>query len=457
MSKKNKKIDKEILKPIFETLGEGKIICEDGFENNVKFWIKLNQNGITTGELEFINIKNPKLLEYLRRSEHFKIRGINKEGENVAAKECFITGIHEKWNKVISVKAKISIGKLEFPYREISRDSKGIQIKFYVTNMFSTFRVILDTEIGELRINHFRDIEKLESMMKEYNTPLITSVISLHIPKDKVTTTQETITMAREFIANFLKLTSLAQTSWHSVVAVSAYEIKCNEQMPRIFFEIIHTKIKQPGNFGLTDKISIAYFLKSVLKGYSKKIDKKHGFSYALEWYVDSWNSGNLETRFLCATTSLELLLEKFHFDNNTEFLISDDKFEKFRKKIKNQMKQILIEMNVDDKTQSLMYNGIDAMQRRSYRNKAKMLLEHWEIKYDDLEITLEEIIKIRNKITHMGRVKTVENDDSILFRAYKGIFVLLTRIFLAMLNFDFEYWDIIKRDYVKFTDVRIV
>ena len=96
-----------------------------------------------------------KLLKRLR-SEHFKINGVTGEQEKIIAEECFVTKTHEKYSDVISIKAEISIGKLEFSCKEISKDSDRILIKFYVTNMFYTFRIILDTEIGRLYITPSR-------------------------------------------------------------------------------------------------------------------------------------------------------------------------------------------------------------------------------------------------------------------------------------------------------------
>ena len=179
-----------------------------------------------------------------------------------------------------------------------------------------------------------------------------------------------------------------------------------------------------------------------------------HGLSYALEWYIDSWNIRNLETKFLCATTSLELLLEKFHSDNKTEFIIPKNTFKEFQREIKPEIAKILTCLDIDIEKQKLMCKSINAMQRRSYVDKIKMLLERLEIKYDDLDISLEKLVAIRNKITHMGRLK--DDEQTEMLKAFKGIFVLLTRILLAILNFDFEYWDIVKEKNVKFDDVKI-
>jgi hypothetical protein len=94
-------------------------------------------------------------------------------------------------------------------------------------------------------------------------------------------------------------------------------------------------------------------------------------------------------------------------------------------------------------------------MQRRSFVDKFGMLLKDWGISYQDTEVTLEEIKKVRNNITHQGKYAeaSVETLD-YLSRVYNGLFNILTRIFLAMLNYDGDYLDAPRSRWVKFAEV---
>ncbi len=73
-------------------------------------------------------------------------------------------------------------------------------------------------------------------------------------------------------------------------------------------------------------------------------------------------------------------------------------------------------------------------------------------IKYDDLKITIENIVSIRNDITHRGQPSGDESKE--LFRVYKGLITILTRIFLAMLKYDGDYWDFAREETIKFNTV---
>lgn len=451
MSREKREDNIDIFNPIMETSGNCVVFWDDGFCNDASFSIYLNKNGKTTGLLKFQNVKDPHALrKHVSNNTVLKLEGTSSEREKIIADKCEITKRQEKWADSLEINTEISIGKLEFPDGQISESSEGLSIKFYVTNMFKTLRVILDTDMGKLRIYHFEGMDRLEFLMKEYNIPLITSSIILNVPKDKVTTLDDTIKRTKEFVQDFLKLTMLAQTSWQSVVAVTAYDHTSDGKNSRIFFEILRAKTKQPSSLGLASEGGYQYFLKSALSGYDAEVDKKYGFSYALEWYIDSWISANMETKFLCATTSLELLLEQFHAKNGTDVLLDDEKFKEFKEKAEEKLSKILRSMGVEKETRGLMYLGLNAMKRRSYLNKLTLFLEYWKIKYDDVGVTLEDIVKIRNKIIHEGKVSTSDP----LWYSYKGLFTILTRIFLAMIKFDFEYWDITKTKYVNFKDV---
>lgn len=443
MSKKRENADEgEVFKPLLEESGEGKVIWKDGSENDVEFSIKFNQNGHTQGNLEYLNISDSgNLIKYLDEGHPFVFIGKDSHDEEFTAEHCFTTRQTQSWGESFSASAEIAINKLKYPDKPISEKSQGLSLRFWIVNMSKTFRVFIDTELGQLSIRHFKDMDRLESLMKNYQMPLLTSVIHLEIPKEKVTTVSETIKKAKTLVENFLKITRLSQTSWHSMVAIDAFDRNGDDKMPRVYFEILSAKTKVPHSLGLTNMAHASYFLNSAWKGYSEETDEKYGFTYALEWYVDSWGSSILETKFLCLTTAFELLLEKFHAYNDSEKLLSDEKFREFREKVKENFSNVLKDMDVNSETRSLMYNGISAMQRRSYLDKAKMLLDYWKIKYDDVGTTLEEIISVRNELTHRGRFKPEEEDSADeLLRMYKGLFSIITRIFLVMLNYDGKY-----------------
>lgn len=103
------------------------------------------------------------------------------------------------------------------------------------------------------------------------------------------------------------------------------------------------------------------------------------------------------------------------------------------------------------------IYGSMKGMERRTFLEKFEMLLNNWGITYSDLGITLSEIKNVRNKITHEGRYyDKVENQSQVdyLFKVYNGLFNILTRLFLAILNYDGMYYDIPNSRWIKFEEV---
>jgi hypothetical protein len=115
---------------------------------------------------------------------------------------------------------------------------------------------------------------------------------------------------------------------------------------------------------------------------YSDTLTEHHGFDYALEWYVKSSSAGILETRFLNATTALELLMNYFHRRNEG----SD--FDEFYEDIMKFVNEKLTSSKLDNKTKDALRGNISGMKRRSFTEKAELLTHKWRISISDLQIS---------------------------------------------------------------------
>ena len=96
------------------------------------------------------------------------------------------------------------------------------------------------------------------------------------------------------------------------------------------------------------------------------------------------------------------------------------------------------------------IYMKLRGLNRRSIKKGIESLLDHLKIKYDDLFDDLNEITRIRNRITHSG---TYDDFDE-LFEVHNRLYVLLTRIFLSILKYDHQYFDWTKSEWVNCKDV---
>jgi hypothetical protein len=88
--------------------------------------------------------------------------------------------------------------------------------------------------------------------------------------------------------------------------------------------------------------------------------------------------------------------------------------------------------------------------------NKAHDLLRYWGISYDDADLGFEEIVKVRDQITHRGKYYSEDTDTEFenVFKAYKSLALILPRIFLAMLKYEGQYLDTITDRWIQFREV---
>jgi len=140
--------------------------------------------------------------------------------------------------------------------------------------------------------------------------------------------------------------------------------------------ELFYPKTKNPYSIGLANTASYPPFIASAWKGYFEDIDKKYGFTLALEWYLDSWSSSILESQFLSASTCLEMLMDNFHSINHSEYILPEEKFSKFQKQIRNFVKKNAESFGFDASTRGLIYENLgQSLNRRTFVNKAELLL----------------------------------------------------------------------------------
>jgi hypothetical protein len=156
------------------------------------------------------------------------------------------------------------------------------------------------------------------------------------------------------------------------------------------------------------------------------------------------------------ATTCLEMLMDRFHTQMGIEFMLDEKLFNKFYYDLQDFSSKWMKENAVPADVRASIYRSLKGINRRQYVEKAQMLLDHWGITYSDTGITLEDIVKIRNNITHRGKHECgndIESFDEIV-NAYEGLFAILTRAFLSMLGYEGQYYDPRKGDWIDIASV---
>lgn len=447
-----------MLKPFtsFKYEGSGAVTFEDGYSINVKFVLQLHKNGLISGELEFPTF-DVSLWSYLNKMTIFILKGQeNRDRRNLRAEGCILAGLNESERK-----GKFGAHEVLIDNDILDSRIKGkLHLHYGILNLYEVFGgACVDTNLGQLKLINYTDIRESEKLMSLYHMPLITSSLQFLLELNGLQSLRDILDGASKTVYDFLKITSLAQTIRHDWVLLEVSEVLDEETLyiRPILHKLRSPALKSPHIRMNTTAVYFEHFVRSAWRGYSVDIEEKYGFDMALEWYIQSNNGGSLETRFLNATTRLELLMEKFHSVKGTNKLFDEESFRNFYNSMKAHAKKLLSEMGVDDRTQQAVYGSMKGMERRTYLEKFEILLKNWGISYSDLGITLSEIKDVRNKITHEGRYYDkveIQSQVDYLVKVYNGLFNILTRLFLAMLNYDGKYYDIPNSKWIEFEDV---
>jgi hypothetical protein len=440
--------------------GLGDVAFSDGRFAPANFSVQLHKNGIIAGELDFSRF-DFSLWSYLKDMPRFSLTGQeNQSNRALLAEKCYLTGLNEANRKCTFGSREVIIGTdlLDNPVKQ------KFHLHYGIVNLYEAFGgACVDTELGKLRLVNFTDIKESEKLMSLYHMPLITSGLQLMLEPSPLQSLRMALENASNIARNFLKVSSLAQTIRHDWAFLEVSEVfdkvLDEEIIPiRPVLHILRSPVPRSPYIRMNaPAVYFERFVRSAWEGYSTNIEENYGFDMALEWYIKSNSGGTLETRFLAATTCLELLMEKFHSQNSTDKLFEEGYFKNFYENMKAHATELLMQMGVDEKTMHAVFGSMKGMERRTFIDKLEMLLGNWDISYADLGVTLSEIRNVRNKITHEGRYyNNVENQSQVdyLFRVYNGLFNILTRLFLALLRYRGLYYDIPNSKWIDFGEV---
>jgi hypothetical protein len=443
---------------------EGQARCdfEDGLSDNVNFTLQMMTNGRIVGELQFLTFSHGKIKQqYNIENIKFRLNGHLKDSKvTVLTEHCSFSTLSIKYD--ISQGTISLTGKPRFSTSEVSfyPENKSViprnevLVIFGLVNFYGTDGVVVNANMGKIELSRNHTMKKLADIARLFGIPLITSNLRLTI-QPSGSRLADIIIESTKVIDNFLKITSLSQTTWHEWAFFIVYERKESSQEYRQIYRQLRTpKAKNPISRQLF--YDFRYFIETAWEGYSEALEDKFGFGLALEWYVES-NSGILETKFLNAATCLELLMDKFHSQQGTDMLFDNDiVFGKFCNAMKEYAKSLLEELKLDENKRRAVYSSMTAMKRRPFVDKCEMLLKYWGISYADTGITIDEIVHVRNKITHEGRFSDIPNVESVsyLWKVYNGLFNILARILLAMLKYRGQYFDAPNDRWINFADV---
>jgi len=456
MSDSNKNVLKSIFEPVLTFKGEGKL-ATDSICLNVNFQCRQLQNGRIAGEILTQDITmEPAVWKIFDNHEEFVLEGMDlRSGSKVVVNRCVLVSFSSKesW-----LEARFNAFELiQNPERLKDMPTNPLVVVFGVLNVDETFRVIVDTPLGKLYLAHVKDRKEILDIVKSRGVSTITAYAEIHIAApERNKTFSDILQMAQEVMEGFLQISRLAQTCYHEWCNVSIYQKgEDSESFNLVLLKLSKPKGKQPSYRGITNPAHSSYFFESAYRGYNPKLNETYSFDIALEWYLEANLASVLESKFLAACTCLELLVSKHNAATNSKFILDPNKFSKLLGPLESVAMDIMKELEIsNDKVQQICIK-LSGLNRRTFKEGIESLLQSLGIKYGDMNLKLQEVIDFRNKIVHTGIFSThVLRDFKRLSDCFNKLYVVLTRIFLSILNYDHDYFDWIRGDWVHFKEV---
>ena len=446
---------------IMSIAGNGKATFDGTKTVEVSFTAKMLPNGRFEGELVF---PTDFLEDFMGFSSSGEITVFDFDGSSTLSgqetatsmRTCFLTSFESSMGEAVSLKSGFVAQEVIFQKdSEETKPTGRVLIGFELVNVFETFRVILNTDLGQLTLRNSKDMKALEKTMETYGAPMVSAQALLETRLDGSRSLGNVLNQATELIERLLRITSLAQGSWHTWVAVSVYKEGGPEDgFERLYLKTRYPKLKRPSHRSITNVAHSSYFIQSAWNGYSSEEVKKYGYDVALEWYNEANSAGVLESKFLNATTCLELMMDRYANVAGNEFYLTEGNFSTLKGRLESEATTWAKANGVNEEDSKGLRDNLNGLNRRSYSRKAKALLAFWRVKYDNLGVGIRDIVMVRNEITHTGGILAGDKQDR-LFSTFQALMMILVRVFLAILRYEGQYFDWVRQDFVDFATVR--
>lgn len=416
---------------LYEFSGKGKIIFEENASITANFQVYQLNPGNLDGSLFFTTI-NSKLNNVINFDKTFRLDGGTVKGLKISAEGCgvYTTNIVQTDNldyPLITARFHIGILKVYNVNLENSENEEAtLCIEIGILNYYARTNFLINTEIGEIESSNRLSNDDI-NIFKNLHIPNNTSVLRLKVKGGN--TIEATKEKLFKVVNRILELASFAlrvELRW------SYYTVFLNEfsDSQFIYYESISRLPVIPNTNYNVEESRIGEFINRSYDNYSDQLNEKYNFTLALKWYLDSMTSRYEVMRFISASTSLESILDSF--STESESVLPKKEFKELRNKL-----EFLVETEIGNKIPSddleTMLKRIAEINRRSYRKKAERLLESLGILDDRRREALKEIIEVRDRITHSGRlVDPVDKKKTV--KTYLELISILTKVFHKIL-----------------------
>jgi hypothetical protein len=465
----------------FQFFGECSVQQKQNLEGirKITFDIGLRTNGVILGTLKLALAQN-RLPENTRNyfNNIFNLDGQDMKTElSITMEKCFV----RKWGELSDCEISCEFLPLDVI---LGKDNvakippSATMFHFGLTNVFKIRRTNLPhgkmilkrndrtaaefnlndfdkfvtlTQLGKLEFYNYANMDENEKMMLNFKLPLITAGISVEFSKSnqRIDSARKQV---RKLVEDFLILSSLIQTckhDWKFILIVT------NDKP--VFIHLRVVKHSLPNYFPLDNGMSSFSLYQQSEKLSSNKYKKN--ITLALDWYLESVANQEFESKFLQMATALECLLDAYHEQHQSEYILSKSEFSSLRKKIVPEIFEALKELGLSEIEHEEKFKTVEShfenLRRRTLANKFRLMVDQLQIDYSNVPLKPSEIVMIRNKITHRGGIEYVKDERELqeMNDQYKALWSVIIRIFFRLLNYSGNYYDPYLKSLISFTN----
>ena len=434
---------------IFNIQGEGILRNEkEHLEIPIFFTCSQYFNGIIEGTIELSEENQHKYFTEIYSGKEFNISA-EIENTEINIEKLIISNITSELIKLELIDIKFKTNFLKLNNREITPNTNKL-CKFSVSNLKS-LRTCFDSDVGNVTFVLYKNEKEIWQDIENYNRSSITGLIQIILDDQiRLNSIDDYKSLLYDKIERILLLTSLAQGTFIDWASFELFE-KINETD----YEPVYSERKPIRNdfssrHEIISFLQLSDFLKIVYPNYTDKLDKDQGLNFAIYWYLESLDSGILESRYIKSFTVLELLIFRFTSLEKSEYILKEDDFKELKKQLQKGMSKLLKESSFgkESKTRASLYSNLNCINKYSFEANLIFFLKQFRIGYSDLIDDLGILIRIRNNITHRGLSEIELNE---LIDLYDKLLTLIQRIFLSMLNYQGSYYNWSKKIYEQF------
>jgi hypothetical protein len=417
-------------------VGKGEMIFIDGTKYEGNFNVYVFTNGSVVGSI-FLTKFSTDINERFHNGQKFSLIGELNDGLKISAESCVMYSISEY---SLSHHLGTYVARFSAYYTKVfdedrlkDLDSKRGELHFEVgiLNLYSRYELSIQTEMCVIKTKNLLSEEEI-AIVKNSFMSHISTVFTTKINNDEKTWKDITEELMAT-ISKVLELSSFALATEHTWSYLKIYSDDPSKSS-FVYSEIKNTLPRIPTSHETIDASRLQDFMNKSYQSYNDELNNKYNFSAALKWYLDSAYLRYDVMKYISASTAFESILDSSIRDE--EYIIDKKTF----KMVVAKLKQIL-EQELRGKIESHDFDSLlislENINRRSYRSKAKKLLQSLGILDTETKEALVDIISVRNKITHTGRFRIGADDEKKVIQTYFKLFRLLTRIFLRILSYD--------------------